>query len=204
MTSSVCSHTIVFSCNTASFSSQSWISFALEAIVSLLGFDGSIIPETRGLLKKNYSRKMRNLKGILKLFCAWICWYSDGFSLHFEVLWLVDVTSWYQPVKLPPGRITDLWLLSWPLISAVDRWPLIIQNETIQFTEQSLEHVPPSSTEKKESARWGSDLKLVLNNGTEPINGFSHICITTANVDLLKSGDIATWKLPKQAECPGK
>jgi len=44
---------IVFSCDTVSFSSRSWISFALEAIVSLLGFDSFIIPEMGLLLKEN-------------------------------------------------------------------------------------------------------------------------------------------------------
>ena len=53
--SSVCSDTIVFSCDTVSFSSRSWISFALEAIVSLLGFDTFIVPETKLLLKGNGS-----------------------------------------------------------------------------------------------------------------------------------------------------
>ena len=51
--SSVCSAIIVFSCDTVSFSSRSWISFALEAIVSLLGFDSFIIPERGLLLKEN-------------------------------------------------------------------------------------------------------------------------------------------------------
>ena len=69
--SSVCSDTIVFSCDTVSFSSLSWISFALESIVfSLLGFDTFIIPETALLLKENGSRKMPNLQGIFGFFCA--------------------------------------------------------------------------------------------------------------------------------------
>ncbi len=53
--SSVCSDIIVFSCDTVSFSSRSWISFALEAVVSLLGFDSFIIPERGAFTKGNGS-----------------------------------------------------------------------------------------------------------------------------------------------------
>ena len=126
----------VFSCDTVSFSSRSWISFALEAIVSLLGFDILIIPETELLLKKNDSRKVPNLQGISGFFYAGFLLESRCFSLCFEGFGLVNINPGHQPVKLPPGKIPDLRLLPGPLIAAADRQPLVDQNEAVRFAKQ--------------------------------------------------------------------
>ena len=77
-----------------------------------------------------------------------------------------------------------------PLIAAADRQALIDQNEAVRFPEQGFDPVPSSSTEKEESTGRRIHLKLVLDNGTESVNGFPHIGVTTDNVDLLKSGDV--------------
>lgn len=45
--------------------------------------------------------------------------------------------------------------------------PLIDQNETIRFTEQSFDSVPPSSTEKEEGAGQRIHFKLLFNHGTQ-------------------------------------
>ena len=55
---------------------------------------------------------------------------------------------------------------------------------------QSFDPVPSSSTEKEESTGRRIHLKLILDNGTESVNGFPHIGVAADNVDLLKSGDV--------------
>ena len=111
-------------------------------------------------------------------------------SLCFEGLGLVDIDPRHQPVKLPPGKIPDLRLLSGPLIAAADRQPLIDQNEAVRFAEQGFDSVPSSSSEKEKSTGRQIHLKLVFDNGAESVNGFPHIGVAADNVDLLKSGDI--------------
>ena len=96
-------------------------------------------------------------------------------SLCFEGLGLVDIDPRHQPVKLPPGKIPDLRLLPGPLIAAADRQPFVDQNEAVRFAEQGFDPVPSSSTEKEESTGRRIHLKLVLDNGAESVNGFSHI-----------------------------
>ena len=78
-----------------------------------------------------------------------------------------------------------------PFLTTVDSQPLIDQNESVRFPEQSFDHVPSSSTEKEESTGRWIHLKLVFYDGTEPIDGFRHIGVAAHNVDLLKSGDVA-------------
>ena len=112
------------------------------------------------------------------------------FLLCFEGFWLININPRHQPVKLPPGKIPDLRLLPGPLITAADRQALIDQNEAVRFVEQGFDPVPSSSTEKEESTGRGIHLKLVFDNGAEPVNGFAHIGIAADNVDLLKPGDI--------------
>ncbi len=58
MICSVYSVTIVFSCKIVSFSSLSWISFALEAIVSLLGYHILIVLKTGLLSRENATWKL--------------------------------------------------------------------------------------------------------------------------------------------------
>ena len=123
-------------------------------------------------------------------FCAGFLPESRCFLLCFECFGLVDINSLHQPVKLPPGKIPDLRLLSGPLITAADRQALIDQNEAVRFPEQGFDPVPSSSTEKEESTGRRIHLKLVFDNGAESVNGFPHICIAADNVDLLKSGDV--------------
>ena len=125
-----------------------------------------------------------------EFFCAGFLLESRRFLLCFEGFGLVNIAFGYQPVKLPPGKIPDLRLLSGPLIAAADRQPLIEQNEAVQFTEQRFNPVPSSSTEKEESTGRRIHLKLVLDNGTESVNGFAHIGVDADNVDRFKSGDI--------------
>ena len=96
-------------------------------------------------------------------------------SLCFEGLGLIDIDPRHQPVKLPPGKIPDLRLLPGPLIAAMDRQPLVDQNEAIRFTEQGFDPVPSSSTEKEESTGRRIHLKLVFDHGAESVNGFPHI-----------------------------
>lgn len=76
------------------------------------------------------------------------------------------------------------------ILAAADRQPLIEQNEAVQFTEQSFNPVPSSSAEKEKSTRRRIHLKLVLDNGTESINGFAHIGVDADNIDRFKSEDI--------------
>ena len=79
----------------------------------------------------------------------------------------------------------------------MDSQPLIDQNESVRFPEQSFDPVPSSSTEKEESTGRWIHLKLVFYDGTEPIDGFRHIGVAAHNVDLLKSGDVAYIRTPK-------
>ena len=104
-------------------------------------------------------------------------WDSDDFLLWFKGFGLVNINPRHQPVKLPPGKIPDLRLLPGPLIAAADRQALIDQNEAVRFAEQGFDPVPSSSTEKEESTGRGIHLKLVFDNGAEPVNGFAHIGI---------------------------
>ena len=134
---------------------------------------------------------MPNLKGISGFFCAGFLLESRYFSLCFEGFGLVKIDPRHQPVKLPPGKVPDLRLLPGPLIAAADRQTLIDQDEAVRFLEQGLDPVPSSSTEKEESTGRRIHLKLILDNGTESVNGFPHIGVAADNVDLLKSGDIA-------------
>lgn len=116
------------------------------------------------------------------------CWNPDDVLLCFEGFGLVNIDSGHQPVKLLPGKIPDLRLLPGPLLPAADRQPLIDQNEAVRFTEQSFDPVPSSSAEKEESTGRRLHLKLVLDNGTESVNGLPHIGVATDNIDLFKSG----------------
>ena len=133
---------------------------------------------------------MPNLQGIFGFFCEGFLLKSRYFLLCFEGFGLVNINSGHQPVKLPPGKIPDLRLFPGPLIAAADRQALIDQNEAVRFPEQGFDPVPSSSTEKEESTGRRIHLKLVLDNGTESVNGFPHIGVATDNVDLLKSGDV--------------
>ena len=133
---------------------------------------------------------MPNLQGISGFFCAGFFEKSRCFSLCFEGFGLIDIDPRHQPVKLPPGKVTNLRLLPGPLIAAADRQTLIDQDEAVRFLEQGLDPVPSSSTEKKESTGRRIHLELVFDNSAESVNGFPHICITADNVDLFKSGDI--------------
>lgn len=133
---------------------------------------------------------MLNLQGISGFFYAEFLLESRCFSLCFEGFWLVNIDPRHQPVKLPPGKIPDLRLLPGSLIAAADRQPLVDQNEAVRFTEQSFDPVPSSSAEKEEGIGRRIHFKLVLHNGTESVNGFTHISVTTDNLDILKSGDV--------------
>ena len=73
----------------------------------------------------------------------------------------------------------DLRLLPGPLIAIADRQARIDQNEAVRFAEQGFDPVPPSSTEKEESTGRRIHLKLVFDNGTESVNGFPHIGVST-------------------------
>lgn len=94
---------------------------------------------------------MPDLQGISGFFYAGFLPGSTSFLFCFEGFWLVNSNPGHQPVKLPPGKIPDLRLLSGPLITAADRQSLIDQNEAIRFAEQGFDPVPSSSTEKEES-----------------------------------------------------
>ena len=59
-----------------------------------------------------------------------------------------------------------------------------------KMSQYSWFTVYSSSTEKEESTGRRIHLKLILDNGTESVNGFPHIGIAADNVDLLKSGDV--------------
>lgn len=76
------------------------------------------------------------------------------------------------------------------MIAAADRQPLIDQNEAVRFPEQGFDPVPSSSTEKEESTGRWIHLKLVFDNGAEPVNGFPHICVAADDVDLLEPGNV--------------
>ena len=133
---------------------------------------------------------MPNLQGIFGFFCAGFFEKSRCFSLCFEGLGLIDIDPRHQPVKLPPGKIPDLRLLPGPLIAAVARQPRLEQKKSTPITEKSSDPGPSSATEKEESTGRRIHLKLILDNGTESVNGFPHIRIAADNVDLLKSGEV--------------
>ena len=64
------------------------------------------------------------------------CRNPDDFLLCFESFELVNINPGHQPVKLPPGKISDLRLLSGPLIAAADRQPLIDQDKAVPFLSE--------------------------------------------------------------------
>ncbi len=76
------------------------------------------------------------------------------------------------------------------MIAAPDRQPFIDQDKAIRFTEQSFDPVPSSSTEQEERTGCRIHLKLVFDDGAEPIGRFAHICIAADNVNLFEAGDI--------------
>lgn len=72
----------------------------------------------------------------------------------------------------------------------MDRQPLIEQNEAVQFTEQCFDPVPSSSAEKEGSTGRRIHLKLVLDNGTESVNGFVYIDVDADNI-IVSSPEIS-------------
>lgn len=134
---------------------------------------------------------MPDLQGISRFFHVGFLPGSTSFLFCFEGFGLVNINPGHQPVKLPPGKIPDLRLLPGPLIPVADRQPLIDQDEAVRFMEQSFDPVPSSSTEKEEITGRRIHLKLVLDHGTESVNGFAHIGVAADNIDLFKSGDVA-------------
>ena len=113
------------------------------------------------------------------------------FLFLFQGFGLVDIDTGHEPVKLSPGQISDFGLFPWPLVSSMYRQLFIDQYKTVSITEQGFDPVPSSSAEKEESTGRGIHLKLVFDNGAEPVNGFAHIGIAADNVDPFQSGDIA-------------
>ena len=49
------------------------------------------------------------------------------FLFRFQSLWLVDIDTGHEPVKLSPGQISDFGLFPWPLVSSMYRQLFIDQ-----------------------------------------------------------------------------
>ncbi len=93
------------------------------------------------------------------------------FLFRFQSLWLVDIDTGHEPVKLSPGQISDFGLFPGPLVSSMYRQLFIDQYKTVSITEQGFDPVSAA--------------------GAETVNGFAHIGIATDDVDPFQSGDIA-------------
>ena len=63
---------------------------------------------------------------------------------------------------------------SWAIDSRRGQTSAYRSNEAVRFLEQGFDPVLSSSAEKEESTGRQIHLKLVLNNGTEFVNGFPH------------------------------
>ncbi len=113
------------------------------------------------------------------------------FLFRFQSLWLVDIDTGHEPVKLSPGQISDFGLFPWPLVSSMYRQLFIDQYKTVSITEQGFDPVSAPAAEQKQRTGCRIQFQLIFHHGTEAVNGFAHIGIAADNVDPFQSGDIA-------------
>lgn len=109
----------------------------------------------------------------MRLTGIFLCMFLFG----LQSLWLVDIDTGHEPVKLSPGQVSDLGLSPGPLVSTMYRQLFIDQHKTVSITEQGT--------------GCQIQFQLVLHHGAETVNGFAHIGIAADDVDPLQSGDIA-------------
>ena len=69
------------------------------------------------------------------------------FLFRLQSLWLVDIDTGHEPVKLSPCQVSDLGLFPAPLVSTMYRQLFIDQYKTVSITVQGFDPVSASATE---------------------------------------------------------
>lgn len=153
------------------------ISFALEAIVSHLGFDTLIIIETELLLKENCSWRVLNLQGNIGFLLKGNC-----ISFHFQS---------FGRINMIPDIISQTSLSKAFEFSAVF---CTIDSCCGQITAYGLER-----SCSVHGTRFGSCTDFfqekgeehgTCSNSTESINGFPRVGVDADNVDFLETEEV--------------
>ena len=98
--------------------------------------------------------------------------------------------SRHEPFKLFLGHVHNLLLCSWPLVSAVQE-PLIEKKETVTFPYQALDLIRLSAAEHEQDIllEW-VNIQLAANDGTQPVDTLTEICVSAGDVDPVEAGGI--------------
>ena len=99
-------------------------------------------------------------------------------------VWLLYVESGGQPVELPPGKATCFRLVPRPTIPPGPRQALLQQDKSGRFPEEELDPVTALPTEQVERGAVGIHMEFVFNDGTQPVNRFSHVRIAGHDIDF--------------------
>lgn len=88
-----------------------------------------------------------------------------------ECLRLFDLQPGHEPVELLPGKPSHFRLVLWPPEPAIDRQPLIQEDDTIPFVQDRL--APPA--EEEQGIIVFAHMEFLFDDGTEAVDLFSHI-----------------------------
>ena len=103
---------------------------------------------------------------------------------------LLDLQTFHEPSEFLPGDGTALFFRSGPLELTTFQ-PLIQKDETVTFPQQCFQTVIVFSAEQKQ--RWGEriQLKLLLDDSCQAVDGLSHVGITGCDINMFRNGDVA-------------
>lgn len=94
---------------------------------------------------------------------------------RFECLGLFDLQSRHEPVELLPGKPSHFRLVLWPPEPAIDRQPLIQEDDTILFVQDRLDPVVAPPAEEEQGIILFAHMEFLFDDCTETVDLFSHI-----------------------------
>lgn len=102
---------------------------------------------------------------------------------------LFNLQPLHQPAVLLWRQQFHLSFVSRPLVHSLLQ-PFVEEDKTIPFPVQTFNPVPPPSAKQKQRIGERVQLKLLLYHCCQTVNPFAQVCVTTGDVDLVRSRKI--------------
>lgn len=105
-------------------------------------------------------------------------------------LWLVNIDPVHKIAEFFPGEVPDLGRVARPAVPSFRSQPFVNQDEPVVLLQDRLDPVGSPSTKEIKAFPVRFLLHLVLDDRAKPVDGFTHICISSDQVDPVGGCDI--------------
>ena len=89
----------------------------------------------------------------------------------------------HEPAVLLWREFSDFIRYPWPMQPSFFK-AFVEEQETVTLPEQGLEPVPATAAKQEKRKLEWIHLELLDDDGTEPVNGFTHVRIATGDEDM--------------------